>query len=137
MVTICGRNSDEMFFLTRDGDIEITSYGYPKLEDGSLYYYADQVWLGGGQIPDNFGRNQIDIQFIRLCHILSICLQEETFKSLSCKKVGEKYIARLELTDETLEMALAEMVALFEKRWCCQCKVHNKVWVGAHSQRRC
>jgi len=117
MVTICDRNSDDMFFLSRDGDIEITSYGYPKLEDGSLYYYADQVWLGGREIPDNFGRNQTDILFIRLCHIVSLYLlgQEDTFKLLSCKKVGDQYVARLELTGMTLEYELEFMVELIEK----------------------
>jgi hypothetical protein len=42
--------------------------------------------------------------------------KEETFRLLSCKKDNDRYIARLELTDETLEMELGEMVAFLEER---------------------
>ena len=31
--------------------------------------------------------------------------------------IGEQYIARLELTDEILEMELSEMVKMLEVRW--------------------
>jgi hypothetical protein len=38
------------------------------------------------------------------------------FRSLSCKQNGEEYIARLELSAETHEMELSEMIVLLEQR---------------------
>jgi hypothetical protein len=114
-------NKDNVLFLTKEAHVEITTYGYPKLEDGSLYYYADQVWLGGDLTPDRFGRNQIDAQFIRLCYKLSLYFlgKEDTFKRLTCTKeqpVGDRYIVRLQTSDEDLRMELSEMYALFVER---------------------
>jgi hypothetical protein len=113
-------NKDNMFFLTRDGDIEITEYD-------KLFYYGNQCLADGSRVkeePDVFGRNYTDKLFIQLCIIVHIHLvyAPNTFQSLSCKKVGERYEVRLELLgdqftgDETLEMELSEMVALFEER---------------------
>jgi hypothetical protein len=111
-------NKDNVFFLTKEGHVEVTAYGHPKLEDGSLYWFADQSWHGNSGVPDGFGRNQIDIWFVQLCNTLFgyLMCKEETFRLLSCKKDNDRYIARLELTDETLEMELGEMVELLEKR---------------------
>jgi len=136
MTVICGRNSDEMFYLTRDGDVEVTCVGFIHREKsdlfhcvkGGLYWYAWQAICEQRGISDyteeefdEFGRNYTDRLFIRFC--ASVFDQVEwddnntNFKSLSCKKKGEQYIARLELTDETLEMELSEMVALLEQRF--------------------
>ena len=123
MVNICGRNSDDMFFLTRDGNVVITDVGYPgskgyDYRSGTLYYYARQsVQANSNEDVDEFGRNYIDRLFIRLCDAVfgRVMGKEETFVSLSCENTGENYEVRLELTDEILEMGLAEMVALFEK----------------------
>jgi len=110
---------DNVFFLTRSGNVEITSYGFPKLEDGSLYYYSCQSWYGGRSIPDEFGRNKIDRLFAQLCDVLFVhfMCQEHLFQSLTCKKKGEQYIVYLRSTDESLEMELAEMIALLEQRF--------------------
>ena len=118
MVTICGRNSDEMFFLTRDGDIEIIQVGYPKYVHGGLYHYARQsIEADSKEEFDAFGRNYTDRLFIRLCDAVFgyVMGKEDTFKSLSCRKDGERYIARLELTGMTLEYELGFMVDLVTK----------------------
>jgi len=112
-----------MFFLTRDGDIEITSYGFPEINAG-LYYYGGQCLRNYGTKPDDpefdeFGRNRIDRQFVLLCMDVIWLLMDNngaTFISLSCKKADDKYIVRLQLTDETLEAELLEMIQLVEKR---------------------
>lgn len=127
-------DKDNVFFLTREGRVEIISYGYPKLEDGSLYYYADQVWLGGDQIPDKFGRNQIDSLFIRLCYRLSIYLlgKEDTFKSLRCEKIAangtddEYYRVWLELTNETQSLSLAGMIEYLEQQMKTEARVEDR-----------
>ena len=119
MKTILGWNSENMFFLTRDGDIEITSFGYPKYEKNGLYHYSRQgMYAESEEELDVFGRNYTERQFIRLCCFVFGYLmdKEKMFQSLSCKKVGDQYIARLELSNETLEMELSEMVVLLEKR---------------------
>ena len=119
MVVICGRNSDDMFFLTRDGGIEINHVGFPNRGQGGLYYYAWQgVCADSKEEFDDFGRNYIDRLFIRFCEaVFGIVMgKEETFKSLSCKKVEDRYIARLELSGEILESELTEMVTLLERR---------------------
>ena len=119
MVVICGRNSDDMFFLTRDGDVEITSYDYPERKKGGLYHYAWQgIETNSQEELDAFGRNYTDRLFIRLCDTVfgMVMGKEDTFKSLSCKKVGDQYVVRLELSDETLELELTEMIAVLEQR---------------------
>ena len=111
---------DNMFFLTRDGDIEI-SHSDDDWEH-CLFHYANQVSLPGCHLVegvDEFGRNRIDRLFIRLCvliHVYVICNTEIMFKSLSCKKDGSEYRVHLELNNETLEQSLAEMVSVFERR---------------------
>ena len=118
MKTIGGWNSENMFFLTRDGDIEITTFGYPKCENGGLYhYYRQGIDVQNLNELDEFGRNRIDRQFIRLCGFVFGYLMnnENTFQSLSCKKVGDQFVARLELTGMTLEYELEFMVELIEK----------------------
>jgi len=112
-------NSANMFFLTRDGDIEI-HHTDDEWEYG-LFHYANQWADGGHRVKelDRFGRNQTDKMFIHLCaclHGYVVCTDSVTFKALSCKKVGDQYIVRLELADETLEMELSEMVAELETR---------------------
>ena len=49
MVVICGRNSDEMFFLTKDGNVEITCVGLSPHKVGGLYHYARQGILADSQ----------------------------------------------------------------------------------------
>ena len=124
MTTICGRNSDDMFCLTRDGDIEITSTGYPgskghAYHKGSLYYYARQgIEADSKEELDAFGRNITDRLFIRLCECVFgfVMGKEDTFKSLSCRKSDNgKYIARLEMVGMTFEYDLGFMVELIEK----------------------
>jgi hypothetical protein len=110
-------NKDNIFFLTREEYVEVTAYGHPKLEDGSLYYYSCQIWYGYDGISDEFGRNEIDRQFVLLCNNLFVYFSgQEEFKSLSCKKIGERYVVRLESSKETLEMGLSEMIDLFDER---------------------
>ena len=122
MVTICGRNSDDMFYLTRDGDIEITLVGFHPYKIGGLYHYAWQsICAYSKEEFDEFGRNDTDRLFIRFCQAVFNIVPwnwegKNMFKFLSCKKDGDKYIARLELSDETLEMELAEIVVLLEQR---------------------
>jgi hypothetical protein len=110
-----------MFFLTRDGDIEIL-HSDDEWEWG-LFNYANQCLYEHNCITeelDVFGRNFTDKLFRRLCtlsHIIWVgCKKVVSFQSLSCKKVNDQYIARLELSNETLEMELSEMVALLEQR---------------------
>jgi hypothetical protein len=125
MVTICGRNSDELFHLTRDGDVEATYLGFPNARKnvGSLYHYAWQYTCSESKEEfDEFGRNYTDRLFIRFCASAFENVdwdkgENSKFKYLSCKKVGDDYIARLELTDETLEMELGAMVELLERRF--------------------
>ena len=120
MVTICDRNSDEMFFLTRDGDIEITSFGFPdRGQKGIAHYEQQYIHAYSKEELDVYGRNYTDRLFIRFCAVVfDIVLREEItkFRLLSCKKDGDRYIARLELTDEILEMELGEMVTELEQR---------------------
>ena len=127
MVEICGRNSDEMFYLSRDGDIEITFLGFINAHltrNGlyGLYWYARQsICASSKEELDEFGRNHTDRTFILLCDAvfnIAGCDDKNTsFKSLSCKKQGEQYIARLELTDETLEMEMSEMIPVLHRRF--------------------
>ena len=102
------------FSITTEGFVDITSYGFPKREDGSLYYYENQSWLGDHN-------NQIDFQFLQLCNMLFVYFsgQEDVFKRLTCTKeqpVGDRYIVRLQTGNEDLRMELSEMVVLFEQR---------------------
>ena len=115
---------DGLFFLTRDGDVEIRhSAGNKTVDEPALFHYANQ-WLAERPLTkdiDEFGRNYTDKLFIRLCivvlnYVNVILPYPHTFVALSCKKVGEQYVAKLELSNETLEMELAEMVALLEAR---------------------
>jgi hypothetical protein len=107
-------NQEKMFFLTRTDGVEITS-----IED--VFNCGNQA-LYDPQRPDleydRFGRNYTDRQFVELCMtIWFLSLQEIiVFKFLSCKKINGQYIIHLELADETLEMELNEMMALFEER---------------------
>jgi hypothetical protein len=110
-----GWNANNMFFLTRDGDIEITCV--KKL----LFHYANQCLLGNtwkSKDLDDFGRNYYDKTFIRLCiDVYSyVCYEEEKFKSLSCKKTGDEYIVRLEFGEEILEMELVQMAEYLEQK---------------------
>jgi hypothetical protein len=113
-------NKDNMFFLTRACAIEIP-HSDDEWEHG-LFHYANQCSLPGGHLVadlDEFGRNQIDKLFIRLCLIVHIYVMgndDVKFKRLSCKKIGARYVTRLEFSNETLEMELPEMVALLEQR---------------------
>jgi len=123
MFSLFGWNADNMFFLTRDGDIEITEVGMPPKDLPAikgLFYYGNQVLQNNGTKPndpefDVFGRDRIDRQFIRLCELLT-CGNEDAFESLSCKKVDDKYIARVQFIDETLEAELLDMITLVEER---------------------
>jgi hypothetical protein len=129
MTTICGRNKDGLFFLTRDGDIEITSVGFPDQGQKGLAHYEQQyVCAYSKEEFDEFGLNHTDRLFIRHCaavfDIVKWVDEDEgkyTFKSLSCKKIsdwqGERYIARLELSGMTLEYELGFMVELIEKMY--------------------
>ena len=115
-------NKNNMFFLTRDGDIEILHSDDES--EWELFHFANQYLIKTcfEEGLDGFGRNYTDKLFIRLCfaiYFYVILTKRESvirFQSLSCKKVGDQYIARLELTNETLEMELSEMVALLEER---------------------
>ena len=114
-------NKNNKFFLTRDGDIEIL-HSDDRWE-WELFHFVDQqhgVRMEDEEL-DMFGRNYTDKLFIRLCYVVHgyvifTLKRSNPFQSLSCKKVGDQYIARLVLSNETLEMELSEMVALLEKR---------------------
>ena len=133
MKTIGGLNSENMFFLTRDGDIEITTVGFPKRENGGLYDYARQVIDVRSQEEfDVFGRNLIDRQFIRLCLLVFgyLANKENAFHSLSCKKVDDVYAVVLTLNVEIngrkmlqeTEAELSNMVLLVEEWLAKECK---------------
>lgn len=66
---------------------------------------------------DKFGRNYLDKMFVQLCIYIYNPTKKHEFKSLSCKKVGDEYMVRLERGDEILEMELLAMVALFEEQY--------------------
>ena len=111
-----------MFYLTRDGDVEVTFVGFPNMDMvGGLYHYAWQsICAYTTEEFDEFGRNRIDRLFIQFCQaVFNLVDWEEngSFKKLSCKKVGDQYMARLELVDETLQMELSEIVQVLEKRF--------------------
>jgi hypothetical protein len=127
MVTICGRNSDDMFFLTRDGNVEITEVGYPKYKPGGLYHYARQSVLADSTDElDAFGRNRTDRLFIRLCDAVFGMMmgKEDSFKSLTCKKDGDGYKVLVQLNVEVngremlseTEGELANVVEVFEQQ---------------------
>ena len=100
---------DNVFKMTEVVPIEIT-------HPGDLFSIANQgVVEHRSYEPDKYGRVFIDKQFCRLCCLVHV-EEVDMFQSLSCKKNGDKYIVRLELTNETLEMELTEMVALLEQR---------------------
>jgi len=124
MTTLCGRNSDDMFFLTKTYTVEITTIGYPG-NDGypysneSLCHYAWQgIKADSTEELDMFGRNRTDRLFIQMCELVFglVMGNEDTFKSLSCKKENDHYTAKLELTSETIEMELTEMVKELQHR---------------------
>jgi len=107
-------NPDTMFFLTKEGDIEI----HCSDNDGEweLFHYGNQhCELGVQDEIDRFGRNYTDRQFAWLCTLVHV-LYSEVFRLLSCKKIGDSYTVRLELCNETQEMELSEMVKLLEQR---------------------
>jgi hypothetical protein len=118
MVVICGRNSDDMFFLTRDGDIEITYT--------DVFHYANQCLYEQciTEELDKFGRNYVDKLFIWLCNLVHLLptVADVDVERLSCKKDGDRYIVRLQLSNETLELELSEMVALLERKYNCVSK---------------
>jgi hypothetical protein len=108
------RNPDTLFFLTKDESIEI--FHSDNDWEYELLHYGNQCrGIGKKEETDEFGRNYTDRLFVRLC-LLVYVKSRKIFRSLSCRKVDERYIARVELSDETLEMELSEMVALFEER---------------------
>jgi len=121
-----GWNKDNMFFLTRDNPVEITS-----VED--LSRYANQCLFDVKEEPDEFGRNYIDKMFIGLCMELDAfvtCTHEPdvVFKSLSCEKIGDEYMACVKYDDVILEMELVKMVDYFyQKR---QNRIRQRSCVG-------
>ena len=117
MVVICGRNSDEMFYLTRDGDIEITCVGHSPYKAGGLYHYARQGILADStEELDAFGRNRTDRLFIQVCEAVFNFVswkEGEQFKSLSTRKDGALYLVRVQYDDVDLEMEVEEMYHYF------------------------
>jgi len=114
MIEKFGWNANNMFFLTRDGDIVLTSW------QELTFRYASQ-WLPDDaylhEELDEFGRYYIDKRFIHVCQLVSVyAMDEDLFKSFSCKKTENGYIVRLEYGDEELEMELFEMSLLLPKR---------------------
>jgi hypothetical protein len=127
MVTRFGWNSDNMFFLTRDGDIEILHSDDDWEWD--IFNYANQCLMENriSEKVDVFGRNYIDKLFIRLCLLIHLywCYVKDhgvAFKLLACNKIDDNYIVRVVFSNETLEMELSEMAVLFEER----CTKHHK-----------
>ena len=108
-------NIEKMFFLTRTDGVVISSFE-------EIFNCGNQA-LYDPKRPDlefdRFGRNYLDRQFVELCWAIYLYLlagKEETFQSLCCKKDRDRYIVRLELSKETLEMELSEMVDLIVQR---------------------
>ena len=111
----------KFFLLTRDNTVEITETGeddYSK--KGTLFFYANQVLCGsrpGNEHPDEFGRNYLDQVFIALCiriqGIVAYATSPKTFKSLTTRKDGDKYLARVRYDDVDLEMEVEEMYRYF------------------------
>jgi hypothetical protein len=107
-------NVEKMFFLTRTDGVEISSFE-------EVFNCANQCLLDTRRPDlefDRFGRNYLDRQFVGLCQVIYIYLlcNQDIFQSLSCKKDGNKYIVRLQLSNETLESELTEMVELIAQR---------------------
>jgi hypothetical protein len=107
-------NVEKMFFLTRTDGVEITSFE-------EVFNCGNQCLLDPKRPDlefDRFGRNYLDRQFVGLCEVIYICFlcNSNMFQSLSCKKDGDKYIVRLQLSNETLELELNEMIELIVQR---------------------
>ena len=114
----------KFFFITKDPPLEIVTIGggyddVPIHHIGSLFHYANQ-WLEKEDIPDKFGRNHLDRSFIALCSRLHLYLMFKqpniTFKSLTTRKEGEKYLVRVQYDDEDLELEVEEMFNYFSKK---------------------
>jgi hypothetical protein len=112
---------DNMFFLTRDGNITIRSSGDDN--EWELFHFANQYLVKEcfEEGLDEFGRNYTDKLFIRLCFAAYFRFvlneQQGTFKSLSCKKARDrKYHVTLQWDDKAVMMTLPEMVEWLEKR---------------------
>jgi hypothetical protein len=104
-------DKEKMFFLTKTEQVEITSFE-------ELFNCGNQCPIDHNVEVDRFGRNLIDQSFVHLCDMIYLYLscKADSFKSLSCKRVGDKYAVCLLLRDETLEMELNEMLAEIVKR---------------------
>ena len=114
---------ENLFFLTRTPVVEITTVGggYDDVDfyhDGCLYLFADQC-VHGTPVPDRWWRNFIDQQFLKLCsklYTFFICVTpKKTFKSLTTRKEGDKYIVRVQYDDVDLELEVEEMFRHFEQ----------------------
>jgi len=119
--------ANNMFFLTRDVDEDT-----PVEIAGAvgLYHYGNQCLLDrlltDKEAIDEFGCNYLDKMFIRLCGLIWVIetpffiglmeKEEVAFKSLSCRKDGDRYIVKVVLQDEVVEKELVEMVRFFEGR---------------------
>ena len=93
-------DKERMFFLTRVEQVEVSS-----MEE--VFNCGNQCLLDPNNKDlefDRFGRNYLDRQFVLLCMTIWAWKTILPFKSLFCRKDGERYVARLELSDETLEM---------------------------------
>ena len=113
-------NQDNMFFLTRTPVVEITTVGDPCDVDcdltGTLYQFSDQC-IKGIPIPDQWGRNHIDQQFIALCdklYVMATCTKT-VFHSLTTRKDGNRYLVRVQYDDVDLEMEVVEAFHYFTK----------------------
>jgi len=104
--------------------VEITTVGggYDDVDfyhDGCLYLFADQH-VGGTHVPDRWGRNFIDQQFLALCsklYVLFTCVTpKKVFKSLTAHKDGDKYMVRVQYDDVDLEMEVVEMCHYFTEK---------------------
>jgi len=125
MYEVFGWNQDNMFFLTRDHTVEITTVGggfgdVPIHQEGCLFHYGNQFMTKSDEIPDKFGRNAIDRMFIALClqiHIFLIGIIDTVrFHSLTTRKDGDRYMVRVRYDDVDLEMEVVEMFHYFTEK---------------------
>ena len=109
----------DCFFLSKTPVVKITMVGDPCDVDsditGSLYHFADQ-YVASTEVPDRWGRNYIDKQFLALCsrlYVIATCCPDIAFKSLTTRKEDGKYFVRVRYNDVDVELEIDKMYQYF------------------------
>jgi hypothetical protein len=110
-------DKEKMFFLTKEEQVEITSYE-------ELFNCANQCLIDYDVDVDRFGRNRVDVLFVRLCMAVHSLFSTTDFESLSCKKHGNIYRVRVEWSNGgILDMELSALVEVVEH----QCMARKQI----------